>query len=91
MTKITFSSAETTNFDRKGMKFLKKNKFAVLGVLLGLAAGYAYYHFVGCSNGSCSITSKPLNSALYGGLMGGLLLSFLDGFIEKRRNKSEEA
>ncbi len=72
------------------MKLLIKNKFAVLGVILGLAAGYAYYHFVGCSSGSCSITSKPVNSTLYGGLMGGLLLSFLDGFLERKKRKSEE-
>ncbi len=72
------------------MKLLKKNKFAILGIILGLFAGYAYYYFVGCSGGTCSITSKPLNSTLYGGLMGGLLLSFLDGFLDRRKNKSEE-
>lgn len=46
-----------------------------IGVVLGFIAGYAYYHFIGCASGSCSITSKPLNSTLYGGLMGGLLFN----------------
>lgn len=55
------------------------NKKAIIltsiGVIVGLIAGYAYYHFVGCNSGTCAITSKPLNSTLYGGLMGGLLFN----------------
>lgn len=46
-----------------------------IGIVVGLIAGYAYYHFIGCASGTCSITSKPLNSTLYGGLMGGLLFN----------------
>lgn len=46
-----------------------------IGVLVGLIAGYAYYHYVGCASGTCAITSKPLNSTMYGGLMGGLLFN----------------
>ena len=47
------------------------------GVIIGAIGGYAYYHFIGCANGTCAITSKPLNSTLYGGLMGGLLFNIL--------------
>lgn len=46
-----------------------------IGIAIGLIAGYAYYHFVGCASGTCAITSKPLNSTLYGGMMGGLLFN----------------
>jgi hypothetical protein len=46
-----------------------------IGLVVGLIAGYAYYHFVGCVSGTCSITSKPVNSTLYGGLMGGLVFN----------------
>ena len=45
------------------------------GIIAGAIAGYLYWKFVGCSSGSCAITSKPLNSSLYGALMGGLLFS----------------
>lgn len=48
---------------------------SALGVIVGGIAGYAYYHYVGCASGTCAITSKPLNSTLYGGLMGGLLFN----------------
>lgn len=46
-----------------------------IGMVIGLIAGYAYYYFIGCVSGTCAITSKPLNSTLYGGLMGGLLFN----------------
>lgn len=46
-----------------------------IGAIIGAIAGYAYYHYVGCTSGYCAITSKPLNSTLYGSLMGGLLLN----------------
>lgn len=55
------------------MNFIAKHKFSLIGILIGAIGGYAYYHFVGCANGTCAISSKPLNSTLYGGLMGGLL------------------
>jgi phage shock protein E len=57
------------------MNFILKNKLTFIGVLVGSIAGYLYYHFVGCASGTCMITSKPLNSTLYGALMGGLLFS----------------
>jgi len=57
------------------MKYLLKYKLMILGVALGAIGGYAYYYFIGCASGTCAITSKPLNSALYGALMGGVLFS----------------
>jgi hypothetical protein len=46
-----------------------------IGIIIGGIAGYLYYHFVGCASGSCTITSKPVNSTLYGSLLGGLLFN----------------
>lgn len=57
-------------------KYIKSNKLWILGTLIGAIAGYIYWLQVGCSSGTCAITSKPLNSSLYGALMGGLFLSF---------------
>lgn len=58
----------------------------VLGMLVGAACGYAYYHFIGCVSGTCAITSKPLNSTLYGAVLGGLLFnSISDYFIKKNK------
>ena len=41
--------------------------------LLGALAGYAYYHFIGCSTGSCPISSNPWISTMYGAGIGFLL------------------
>ncbi len=57
------------------MKFLKSNVFTIVGMVLGAAGGYLYYHFVGCASGTCAITSNPWISTLYGSMMGGLLLN----------------
>jgi hypothetical protein len=46
-----------------------------LGVLAGGVLGFLYWKYVGCSSGSCAITSSKFNSSLYGMLMGGLLFS----------------
>lgn len=57
------------------MQFIKKHFLTIIGILIGSLGGYAYYFYVGCASGTCAITSKPLNSTLYGAMMGGLLFS----------------
>ncbi|PWT78259.1 MAG: hypothetical protein C5B59_02220 [Bacteroidetes bacterium] len=57
------------------MNFISKYKLSLMGIAIGAAGGYAYYHFVGCASGTCPITSHPLNSSAYGALMGGLLFT----------------
>ncbi len=63
-------------------KWLNNNKLYLIGAVLGAVAGYLYWKFVGCSSGTCSITSKPINSTLYGALLGALALSMF-----KKENK----
>ncbi len=55
--------------------FIIRNKLYIIGAVLGAIGGLLYWQLIGCSSGSCAITSKPLNSTLYGAVMGGLLLS----------------
>ena len=57
------------------MEFLIKYKLTILGKVIGAIGGYLYYYFIGCNSGTCMITSKPLNSTVYGAVMGGLLFS----------------
>jgi hypothetical protein len=47
------------------------------GGALGAAGGYLYFLYFGCE-GSCAITSSPVNSTLYGTVMGGLVFSMFD-------------
>ena len=52
---------------------VKRNILFIIGALVGSIGGYLYWQYIGCASGTCSITSKPLNSSLYGALCGALL------------------
>jgi len=66
------------------MIFLKKYWKPVAFTIIGVAAGFAYWRFVGCKSGTCPITSHWHTSALMGGLLG-----FLIG-VPVKDNKSEK-
>lgn len=52
---------------------IKKYQRNLIGITVGAIAGFLYWNYVGCASGTCAITSKPLNSTLYGALMGYLV------------------
>lgn len=63
--------------------FLRKHFLIFIGILIGGLGGFLYYYFIGCSSGTCAITSKPVNSTIYGMVLGGLLADFLRGLKKK--------
>lgn len=67
-------------------KFIKKHLIALIGVVVGALAGYFYWQQIGCSSGACAITSSPINSTLYGAVMGGLLFSM---FKKEKKQKDD--
>jgi len=58
--------------ERGRFKMIWKKIKLFLPVALGTLGGFLYYSFIGC-NGSCAITGSPVNSTLYGSLMGLIL------------------
>ena len=48
----------------------------IIGAVIGGMAGFAYYYFIGCSNGSCPITSHWDYSTLYGVVVGVVIAAF---------------
>jgi hypothetical protein len=56
---------------------------SVVGVVIGVVAGYLYYRVVGCVSGTCPISSNPWISTAFGGLIGWLAAS--------RPNNSQES
>ncbi len=65
------------------MILLKKYWLTIVGISAGLGAGYLYWQQIGCISATCPITSNPINSTLYGGLMGALLFNM----FQKEKNK----
>jgi hypothetical protein len=42
----------------------------IIGIVIGAIGGFVYYKFVGCSTGTCPITSNPIISTIYGAVIG---------------------
>lgn len=45
----------------------------IIGITVGGLLGYGLYRFIGCSTGSCPITSNPWISTIYGAVLGLLI------------------
>jgi hypothetical protein len=52
---------------------LKGSFILIIGIVIGGIAGFMYYKFIGCSKGTCPITSSPWISTLWGAIMGYLI------------------
>jgi hypothetical protein len=46
---------------------------SLIAVSVGALLGFGYYRLVGCSTGTCLITSNPWISTFYGAAMGFLI------------------
>ena len=60
------------------MKMTNNNHVHDMIIIGGALVGLGYYYAVGCSTGSCPITSNPIITMIYLGVVG-LLLSGLVG------------
>lgn len=69
----------------KFQTFLKKTFTlpAIIGIIVGAIGGY--YHEIGCSSGSCAITSNPWKMT---GM--GILIGYLVGDIFSPKKKKEK-
>lgn len=68
------------------LDLIVKYKKYIIGIALGAVAGFLYWRFVGCTSGTCPITSKWYNTTVYGALMG---LLFTNSAKKKTDEKSE--
>jgi hypothetical protein len=67
--------------------WLRKYKWETGGLMAGMLLGWSYWYFVGCASGHCAITSSPINSTIYGAIMGALSGSIL----RKSPTKSDQS
>lgn len=69
-----------TNSDK-----IKKRKITIIGVIIGGTLGYAYFHFVGCNSGACSLRANPYYNILLGSLLGWVASDWIFDFNKKRK------
>lgn len=65
--------------------FLKRNLITFIGLAIGAIGGFLYWKFVGCTTGTCPITSSPINSTLWGAVIGGLFANLFK--MDSKREK----
>jgi hypothetical protein len=70
-------NCSTNDKPRTIREFFKSSYFwrPFAGVIIGGTGGFLYYYFIGCSSGSCAITSSPYMSTLFGSFFGLFLTS----------------
>jgi hypothetical protein len=64
---------------------IKKASWVLPGMILGAIGGFFYWKFYGC-DGTCLITSSPVRSIIYFGVMGGIVNSM---FQPKQKETKE--
>lgn len=66
-------------------KLFKENILYIVGAMIGAVAGYLYWKNVGCSTGTCMITSSPVNSTIYFAFLGALFF----GIFKKEKHAKQ--
>lgn len=67
---------------------IPKTIMLFIPMTIGLIGGYLYYALIGC-NGTCVISSSPINSSLYG-FFAGLVLTDWKSFKLLFKKRGEE-
>ena len=67
------------------MKFEKRKVIITsTSIAVGLLGGFAYWYFIGCTSGTCPLTSNWYSTTLVGGVFGYLLS---DSFKTKKKEE----
>jgi hypothetical protein len=66
---------------------IKRSIPEIIGMIAGGIGGYFYYSFVGCSGGTCPITSNPWLTILWGSVTGYLIGSI----FHSKNNKNNKS
>ncbi len=64
--------------------------YRIIFTCIGAVVGYVYWFKIGCSSGTCPITSQWHNTMIYGALMGYLVGEIVKDLFFKPKKKNDE-
>jgi hypothetical protein len=69
------NTCNTKENPRSWREYLRSRDFykTLIAVAVGGIGGFLYYYFIGCTSGTCAITSNPFASIAFGSLFGYFL------------------
>lgn len=67
----------------KVVSVVKRNWSYLAGAIAGGIGGYFYWFYIGCSSGTCPITSSLSMSVIWGGLLGSMIFNSIFGSKNK--------
>lgn len=70
---------------------IKKNIITLIFISIGAIAGYLYWHFIGCTSGSCPLKSLWYYNVLTGSLIGYLIGSTIQDKLSKTNKESSNS
>lgn len=68
---------------------MNKKVLNIIGVSIGSILGFLYWYYIGCTSGTCPLTSKWYTSSLYGALFGYLTISLIVDSIKKKKENEQ--
>lgn len=79
-------TANIRNMDLKR----KTTLITVSLVVVGAIAGYIYWRTIGCTSGTCPITSKWHWTTLYGAFFGYFIGDTIRGYLKKKEKQTQD-
>jgi hypothetical protein len=85
------NSKAIQEFTRLWTKIINNKLYrTLLGAFAGAVIGFLYWKFIGCTSGTCPLTSNPFSTTILFGVMGGLFASDKKSKPELADNKNEQ-
>lgn len=69
--------------------FYIRHKYGILFLVPGIIVGFFYWRYVGCTSGTCPITSNWQLTVLFSGLIGFLIGDIIDDKRKKSRKEEQ--
>ncbi|MBN2348665.1 MAG: hypothetical protein JXJ22_07510 [Bacteroidales bacterium] len=71
-------------------KLFKQYWLYIVFIIIGGIGGYLYWYYIGCTSGTCPLTSKWYSSSVFGLVIGYIVGSSVHEKVNKKSNTVSE-